>query len=139
MPKVTIGSSLPETNSEWKPLKIGILPPQKERRKPSNHPWLQVQTCLLASFLSGRVHTCHDSFTVHQWLFLVPLKGGLGSIFHPPEGKDYMWYISGIFPANWGVDYATYRPPFRGNQQQPPLMYSEPPTGFPPTVRPFHR
>ena len=50
---------------------------------------------------------------------LVPLKGGIGSIFHPPEGKDYKWYISGmtylpkwyisgIFPANWGMDYATY-------------------------------
>ena len=43
-----------------------------------------------------------------QWLFLVPVKGGIGSIFHPPEGKDYKWYISGIFPANWGMDYATY-------------------------------
>ena len=32
-----------------------------------------------------------------QWLFLVPLKGGIGSIFHPPEGKDYKWYISGIY------------------------------------------
>ena len=28
---------------------------------------------------------------------LVPLKGGIGSIFHPPEGKDYKWYISGIY------------------------------------------
>ena len=28
-----------------------------------------------------------------QWLFLVPIKGGIGSIFHPPEGKDYKWYI----------------------------------------------
>ena len=35
-----------------------------------------------------------------------PSKGGIGSIFHPPEGKDYRWYISGIFPANWGMDYA---------------------------------
>ena len=26
----------------------------------------------------------------------------------PPEGKDYKWYISGIFPANWVMDYATY-------------------------------
>ena len=43
-----------------------------------------------------------------QGLFLVPLKGGIGSIFDPPEGKDYKWYISGIFPANWGMDYATY-------------------------------
>ena len=22
----------------------------------------------------------------------------------PNEGKDYKWYISGIFPANWGVE-----------------------------------
>ena len=43
----------------------------------------------------------------NQWLFLVPLKGGIGSNFDPPEGKDYKWYISGIFPANWGMDYAT--------------------------------
>ena len=32
-----------------------------------------------------------------QWLFLVPVKGGIGSIFDPPEGKDYKWYISGIY------------------------------------------
>ena len=32
-----------------------------------------------------------------QWLFLVPLKGWIGSIFHPPEGKDYKRYISGIY------------------------------------------
>ena len=38
--------------------------------------------------------------------FWFPFKGGIGSIFHPPEGKDYKWYISGIFPANWGMDYA---------------------------------
>ena len=38
-----------------------------------------------------------------QWLFLVPRKGGIGSIFDPPEGKDEKWYINGIFPANWGI------------------------------------
>ena len=37
---------------------------------------------------------------------MVSLEGG--SIFPPPRfGKDYKWYISGIFPANWGMDYAT--------------------------------
>ena len=46
---------------------------------------------------------------------LVP---GIGSIFHPPDGKDYKWYISGIFPANWEMDYAT-DPTFYGNQKQP--------------------
>ena len=72
---------------------------------------------------------------------LVPLKGGIGSIVHPPIGSIYHLYttyiyiyilpsgglyatnptfygnqkartISGIFPANWGMDYATYIPPF---------------------------
>ena len=28
---------------------------------------------------------------------MVPLKGGIGSIWGPPEGKDYKWYISGIY------------------------------------------
>ncbi len=33
----------------------------------------------------------------------------MGSVaYNPPEGKDYKWYIRGIFPANWGMDYATY-------------------------------
>ena len=47
-----------------------------------------------------------QGISIDQWLFLVPIKGGLGSIWGPPEGKDYKWYISGIFPANWGMDYA---------------------------------
>ena len=47
-------------------------------------------------------HVTKNSFanskpkTNNQWL-LVPLKGGIGSIFHPPEGKEYKWYISGIY------------------------------------------
>ena len=28
---------------------------------------------------------------------MVPLKGGIGSIFHPPEGKDYKWYIPVVY------------------------------------------
>ena len=44
---------------------------------------------------------------------LVPLKGGLGSIFHPPEGKDYKWYILPIAGL-----YATDAT-FYGNQKQP--------------------
>ena len=45
---------------------------------------------------------------------MVPLQGGIGSIFYSPEGKDYKWYISGIFPANWGI--ICYLPPFRGTR-----------------------
>ena len=46
---------------------------------------------------------------------MVPLKGGIGSIFHPPEGKDYKWYISGIY-----CQLGDYMPPttFYGNQKQ---------------------
>ena len=49
-----------------------------------------------------------------QWLFLVPLKGGIGSIWGPPEGKDYKWYISGIY-CQLG-DYMLPIPPFRGTR-----------------------
>ena len=50
---------------------------------------------------------------------LVPLKGGKkmekGSIFEPPRlGKDYKWYISGIY-CQLG-DYMPPIPPFRGTR-----------------------
>ena len=35
----------------------------------------------------------HDLFHHFQWLFQVPLKGGIGSIFHPPGSART---ISGI-------------------------------------------
>ena len=29
-----------------------------------------------------------------------------GSVaYNPPEGQDYKWYRSGIFPANWVIIY----------------------------------
>ena len=34
-----------------------------------------------------------DPVTMFQWLFLVPLKGGIGSIFHPPIGRKNTTYI----------------------------------------------
>ena len=40
---------------------------------------------------------------------MVPLKGGIGSIFHPPEGNIYHLYI-----AFWGV--ICHLPPFRGTR-----------------------
>ncbi len=40
-----------------------------------------------------------------QWIFQVPVKGGRDYI--TPQKAIYKWYISGIFPANWGMDYAT--------------------------------
>ena len=35
-----------------------------------------------------------------------------------PQKAIYKRYISGIFPANWGMDYAT-DPTFYRNQKQP--------------------
>ena len=31
-------------------------------------------------------------------------------LYNPPEGKDYTWYISGIFPANWVIIYYRSHP-----------------------------
>ena len=33
----------------------------------------------------------------HKGVPLVSIKGGIGSIFTAPEGKDYKWYINGIY------------------------------------------
>ena len=47
----------------------------------------------------------------------------MGSVaYNPTAGKDYKWYISGIFSANWGMDYAT-DPTFKGNQKQPLMFF----------------
>ena len=36
----------------------------------------------------------HPNFTYRpQWLYLVPLKGGIGSIVHPPIGRKNATYI----------------------------------------------
>ena len=51
---------------------------------------------------------------------MVPLKGGIGSIFHPPEGNIqvvYKWYILPI-----GGLYATYQ--LLGEPFQQPLIIS---------------
>ena len=47
---------------------------------------------------------------------LVPVSsvGSVGIISPPRFGKDYKWYISGIFPANWGI--ICHLPPFRGTR-----------------------
>ena len=48
-----------------------------------------------------------------QWLFLVPLKGGIGGIVHPPSGSLYATYS----PCRTrGVKNATKLQPFRGTR-----------------------
>ena len=37
------------------------------------------------------------------WLFLVPVKGGIGGIVHPPIGRKNTTYIPLIVLAFWGV------------------------------------
>ena len=65
---------------------------------------------------------CHSTYRAHWFVafFRVPMfngcfwKGGIGSIFYPPEGKDYKWYISGIYCQYWGI--ICHLPPFRGTR-----------------------
>ena len=45
----------------------------------------------------------------HQWLCLVPIKAARWHIF-TPEGKDYKWYISGIYCQLGGL--LCHLPPF---------------------------
>ena len=47
----------------------------------------------------------------HQWLFLVPLKGGIGSIVHPPIGRKNTTYIPCL---RLGVKNATDPTELRG-------------------------
>ena len=49
-----------------------------------------------------------------QWLFLVPVKGGIGSKKKNRFGKDYKWYISGIY-YQLG-DGLCHLPPFTGTK-----------------------
>ncbi len=49
-----------------------------------------------------------------QWLFLVPLKGGIGSIVHPPISRKNTTYIPLIVLAFWRV--ICYLPSFRGTR-----------------------
>ena len=49
------------------------------------------------------VHVAILEESVNQWLFLVPLKGGIGSIVHPPIGRKNTTYIPLTVLAFWGV------------------------------------
>ena len=48
-----------------------------------------------------------NRLTYVQWLFLVPVKGGIGGIFDPPIGRKYTTYIPLIDCLQGGL-YATY-------------------------------
>ena len=67
-----------------------------------------------ASFAGLKVLTPIKVGSLSQWLFLVPLKGGIGGIVHPPIGRKNTTYIPLIFLAFWGVKNAT-DPTFYGN------------------------
>ena len=49
-----------------------------------------------------------------QWLFLVPVKGGIGGIVHPPIGRKNTTNIPLIVLAFWRV--ICYLPPFTGTR-----------------------
>ena len=70
-----------------------------------------------------------------QWLFLVPLTGGIGGIVHPPIGSIIIPLIYHLYSPCLlvGYLYATYLPPFRGTSIQQPSSTSTP---NPPPPRP---
>ena len=88
----------------------------------SHHGWIHLNIKITLkktkSTLANSLQRPLEELGSSRVVEMVPVKGGIGSIWAPPEGKDYKWYISGIFPANWGMDYAT-DPTFYGNQKQP--------------------
>ena len=53
--------------------------------------------------IEEEVNTCNEVCQVSpkksdiQWLFLVPLKGGIGGIVHPPIGRKNATYIPLIY------------------------------------------
>ena len=49
---------------------------------------------------------------VFQWSFLVPLIGGY--VAYHPIGKEYKWYISGLY-CQLG-DYIYHLPPIKGTR-----------------------
>ena len=55
----------------------------------------------LTLFLMGHL----GKYTIH----------GSTGIYNHPIGKEYKWYISGIFPANWVIISPTT---YQGNQKQ---------------------
>ncbi len=55
-----------------------------------------------------------DALPGSQWLFLVPLKGGIGGIVHPPIGRFFTTYIPRIVLAEPGGWKMLPIPPFRG-------------------------
>ena len=59
---------------------------------------------------------------INQWLFLVPLKGGIGSIVHPPIGSKNTTYIPLIVLAFWGV--ICYRSNLLGEPETTMSFYS---------------
>ena len=58
-------------------------------------------------FTDWFIHALLMSKRINQWLFLVPLKGGIGGIVHPPIGRKNTTYIPPIVLAFWGVKNAT--------------------------------
>ena len=52
---------------------------------------------------------------------MVPLKGGIGGIVHPPIGSIYHLYTTYIPCRTWGVKNATYH--LLGEPFQQPLSF----------------
>ena len=86
--------------SVWTPSRSDLRLDLKNRKPEGIAGW-SVHQHLISSF--GKFWAVKSTC---QWLFLVPLKGGIGSIFHPPIGRLFFFfttYIPLIVLAFWGV------------------------------------
>ena len=55
-----------------------------------------------AEGLSKILNTGSERHPLYQWLLLVPVKGGIGGIVHPPIGRKNTTYIPLIVLAEPG-------------------------------------
>ena len=78
------------------------------------NPYITGQYNTLDNLTNQGFFHCSLEQTLAQWLFLVPLRGGIGGIVHPPIGSIYHLYTTYSPCLLWG--YMLPIPPFRGTR-----------------------
>ena len=112
---------LTKKKSPWKHRGFAIKPRSQTSQKKEEVQWFifmfRVSRWWLESpHLGGHIIKPWNNLK-HQWLFLVPIKGGLGSI-QSPIGRKNTTYISLTVLAFWGI-LCYLSPTIYGNQKQP--------------------
>ena len=91
-----------------------FLLPSSQTQNQMVHPWLELLETLLDSWeRDGDIW-----YGINQWIFQVPVKGGIGGIVHSPIGRYVIPLIYHLYIAFWVALYNP-DPTFYGNQKQP--------------------